>query len=499
MQEQPSLKQKTLSGMFWTFSDLIANQGLNFIIQIIFARLLTPRDFGIIGMITVFIAIAQTIVDSGFTNGLIRERDVGQREYSTVFFFNTAVALSLYIIMFISANAISNFFGEPQLVSIVKILGLVLVINSFGIIQRTILIRKIDFKTQIKVSIVSSIVSGIIGIIAAFTGYGIWSLVIRTLAREFMQTLLLSVFNRWKPSLIFCKTAFLRLFSFGWKLLLSQLISTVFENIYYLIIGKAYSASDLGYYTNASKLRDIASESVTEAIQKVSYPVLSSIQEHNERLKQGYRKIIKNSVFLTFPIMIGLAAIADPLYKFLYGEKWLNAIPFFQILCFSGLLYPLHAINLNILKVKGRTDLYLYLSILRRILAIITIGAVFLLKLGLFGLVWTAVINSFVSYLINSHFSADLLSYSTKDQIKDIMPVSLISVSMGILVYFCATLIPFTNFLKLMITVIIGLVWYIVLCRIFKIDELNTVFDLIKIVRKSGEKLKCTLSKSPSK
>jgi O-antigen/teichoic acid export membrane protein len=499
LQEQSSLKDKTLSGMFWTFSDLIANQGLNFIIQIIFARLLTPRDFGVIGMITVLIAVAQTIVDSGFTNGLIREREVGQREYSTVFFFNTAVALSLYFIMFISANAISNFFAEPQLVGILKILGLVLVINSFGIIQRTILIRKIDFKTQIKVSVLSSIVSGIIGIIAAFTGYGIWSLVIRTLAKEFMQSVLLAVFNRWKPSLIFCKATFLRLFSFGWKLLLSQLLSTIFQNIYYLIIGKAYSANDLGYYTNASKLRDIACESTTGAIQSVSYPVLSSIQENNKKLKEGYRKITKNSAFLTFPIMIGLAAIADPLYRFLFGEKWLAAIPFFQILCFSGLLYPLHAINLNILKVKGRSDLYLYLSIARRILGVTTIGLVFFFKLGLFVLVWTSVFDSCISYFINSYFSADLLSYSAKEQIKDVMPISLISASMGILVYFCGTLLPCANFLKLITEVLIGLVWYYFLCRIFKIEELNTIFDFLKIAQKCGENFKCSLSKSLSR
>ncbi len=269
MSQQNTLKKKTISGLFWSFSDLIANQGIRFIIQIVLARLLLPEDFGIIGMITVFIAVSQSIIDSGFSNALIREKDSTQEDYSTVFYFNLFMSIALYIVLFFSANAISVFFKAPKLISILRVLLLVLIINSFGLIQRTILIKNIDFKTQTKISVISSIISGIVAIFLAYLGFGVWSLVIQTLLMQFIQSLLLSFSNKWLPSLVFSMDSFKRLFGFGWKLLVSGLINTLYNNLYYLIIGKAFSASDLGYYTNAQKLRDTVSQSISTSVQKL--------------------------------------------------------------------------------------------------------------------------------------------------------------------------------------------------------------------------------------
>jgi len=478
MQEQSSLKKKTISGLFWSSSDLIANQGIRFIIQIALARLLLPEDFGIIGMITVFIAISQSIINSGFSNALIREKDSTQEDYSTVFYFNLSMAVLLYIILFFSAPGISGFFKEPQLVSIIRVLLFVLILNSFGLIQRTILIKKIDFKTQTKISVISSIVSGVIAILFAYLGFRVWSLVIQILLMQFIQSLLLSLSNRWIPSLAFSINSFKRLFGFGWKLLVSGLINTLYQNIYYVIIGRFFSATALGYYTNAQKLRDVASQSITTSVQKVSYPVLSSIQDDNHRLKVGYKKIIKNSVFITFPIMIGLVVIANPLINFLFGINWVASTPYFQVLCFAGMLFPLHAINLNILQVKGRSDLFLGLEIIKKVVGITLIGIVLFLKLGIIGLLWAAVLNSYIAYFINSYFSAELLSYSTKEQIKDIMPIFIVSILMGTLVYFSGTMLLANNLVKLVAQIFIGVVTYIGISRIAKIEELKTVYDL---------------------
>ena len=490
MQEQTSLKNKTITGMFWSFSDLISKQGINFLIQVILARLLLPKDFGIIGMITVFIAISQSFIDSGFGNALIRENKASQEDYSTVFYFNLAMAVVMYIVLFFSADAISSFFNEPQLVAILRVLALILIINSFGLIQRTMLVKKIDFKTQTRINVISSITSGIIGITFACLGYGVWSLVIKMLSMQFIQSLLLCLSNKWIPSLVFKMDSFKRLFGFGWKLLVSGLIDTLYKNIYYVIIGKSFSAIELGYYTNAQKLRDTASQSITRSVQRVSYPVLSSINGDNERLRLGYKKILKNSVFITFPMMIGLAVIANPFINLLFGTNWVASIPYFQVLCFAGMLLPLHAINLNILKVKGRSDLFLGLEVIKKVVGVTSIGIVLFLKLGIMGLLWTVVLNSYISYFINSYFSAELLSYSTKKQIKDIMPIFIVSIVMGTLVYFSGTVLPDNYFIKLLVQIFIGVVTYIGISRIAKIEELKTVYDMIGSVLKKGELVK---------
>lgn len=482
MQNGSTLKKKTIYGLFWSFSDLLANQGVQFIIQVILARLLVPEDFGIIGMITVFISVSESFIDSGFTNALIREKNPTQEDYSTVFYFNLFMAVFMYIILFFSAGTISNFFNEPRLIDILRVISLVLIINSFGLIQRTMLTKSINFKTQTKISVISSILSGIIAIIFAYFGFGVWSLVIRTLVMQFIQSFLLCIYNKWLPSLVFSVKSFKKFFGFGWKLLISGLINTLYNNIYLLIIGKKFSSTDLGYYTNAQKLRDVASQSITTSVQKVSYPTLSSIKEDEEKLRSGYKKIIKTSVYVTFPMMIGLLVVANPFIKLLFGEKWVNSISYFQILCLAGMLFPLHAINLNILQVKGRSDLFLGLEILKKVTAVIIIGIVLILKLGIIGLVWAMVINSYIAYFINSYYSAELLDYSTFEQIRDILPAFIASLLMGTIVYISGKVILSSNLVVLVIQILVGSVSYIAISKIMKIEEFNYLFETLKSI-----------------
>jgi O-antigen/teichoic acid export membrane protein len=489
MNDRDRLKIKTVWGVIWSLSSTLGKQFIQLLIQIVLARLLMPEDFGIIGMVTIFITISQVFIDSGFTNGLIRDKDSTQEDYSTIFFFNLMVAGILYLTLFASAGQISNFYGKPELVNLIRVLSLVLVINAFGLIQRTILIKSLNFKAQMKIDLVSSIVSGIIGIIFALFGLGVWSLVIRTLIMQLMQSVLLSLSNRWSPSLVFSTSSFKKLFSFGWKLLVSTIISRLYDNIYYLIIGRVFSAVDLGFYTNARKLKDTAADSITSSIQNVSFPVLSNIQNDAERLKRGYQKIIRNTVFITFPLILGLAAVAKPLFIILLGEKWLPAIPYFQIMCLSAQLNPLQAINLNMLQVKGRSDLFLKAGIYKRIIFFTSIGIVVFLHMGITALLWTSVINSYIAYIINTFYSRKLVSYSILEQIKDIKTTYIIAGTMALVTYSLGYILKFGDLIILVIQINVGVVFYIVLSFIFKVEELTTIYNIINpICRKLSNK-----------
>lgn len=474
------LKKKTISGLFWTFGEVIANQGVQFVIQIFLARLILPEEFGLIGMITVFIAISNSIIDSGFSNALIREKEVNQHDYSTVFYFNLITSIVVYVILYFSSPTISVFFAQPKLSLILRVLAITIIINAFGIIPRAILTRKINFKAQMIINISSSLVSGFIAIVLAYKGFGIWSLVFRTIIMQFIQVVMLSIVNRWRPSFVFSKNSFEKLFGFGWKILVSGLIDTIYNNLYYMVIGKMYSASDLGYYTNAQKLRDIAATSISTAVQKVSYPVLSCMQSEEEVLKNMYKKIIKSSVYITFPVMFGLAIVAKPLILFLFGDNWSQSIIYFQILCLAGMLYPLHAINLNILQVKGRSDLFLKLEILKKCVAITLIAISIFSKWGIIGLIWMKVVSSIIAFFINSYYSKSIIGYSTLNQIRDILPVLIITLFMGITTYFIGTFVPDYNFIKILIQISFGTIFFMIISYLFKIEEFFSILDIMK-------------------
>ncbi len=476
-----NLKTKTIKGMFWSFSEIVSLQGINFVVQIFLARLLMPEDFGLIGMITIFIAVSQSLIDSGFTSALIREKNVTNTDYSTVFYFNLVVSVVIYFILFFSSPLISNFFNELQLVSILRILSIVIIINAFGLIQRTILIREINFKTQTKITFISSVISGIVAIICAFLGFGVWSLVIRQILMQLVQSLLLIIHNKWIPTLEFNIESFKHFFGLGWKLLVSGLINTLYTNIYYPIIGKFFSATDLGYFTNAKKMNDVPSMATSQAVQKVSYPVLSQIQDNEVTLKNGFRKAIKNTTFINFPLMMGLAAIAEPLIKSLFGEKWAPSIPYFQIMCFAGMLYPLHSLNLNILQVKGRSDLFLKVEIIKKIIGICSIIIILLFGLGITGLLWAEVVTNIISFFINSFYSKKMIGYSTLDQIKDIYPIFFASMIMAGVVYSLLFFLHLNNILLLLIQIPVGILVYILLSHVFQIEEVKTIKSLLDL------------------
>lgn len=463
------IKQKTINGIIWSSIDNFASLAIAFIIGLVLARLLSPTDFGLIGMVTIFIAISNTFVNSGFSQALIKKKDCTQIDYSTVFYFNMTMGVILYSILFFASPFIASYFNEPELLKIVRVLSLVLIIDSLTIIQRTTLTKRVDFKLQTKISLIASTISGIISITLAFKGFGVWSLVAKTLIQQSANSILLWVYNRWRPLLVFSKQSFNELFGFGSKLLLSALIGTIYQNIYYLIIGKYFSAKELGFFTRAQQFSDLPSSNINGIVSRVSYPVLAELQDDKIRLKSGYKKIIKNTMFITFILMIGMAAVAEPMIITLIGEKWRTSIIYLQMLCFVGMLYPLHSLNLNMLNVQGRSDLFLRLEIIKKIIAIptIIIGVIWGVKIMILGMIF----NSLIAYYLNSYWSGKFINYPMKEQLKDVLPSLLIALTVGSIVYTLGLCLSFSPLLKLTTQILTGGLLVLIISELFKVEE----------------------------
>jgi teichuronic acid exporter len=472
-----SLKDKTISGLFWSFTDTFARLGIAFIVGVILARLLTPEEFGLIGMLTIFIALSQTFVNSGFSQALIRKKNCTDTDYSTVFYYNLGVSILFYSLLFIFSGAISRFFNEPMLQSLVRVLGLAVVFNAFTVIQRTQLVKRIDFKLQTRISVVAALTSGIIAIIMAYNGYGVWSLVMQQLTMFFFTSLLLWLWNRWTPLLVFSLKSFKELFSFGSKLLVSAIIATTFGNIYYLVIGRFFSATALGFYTRADQFKKMPSEILTQIISSVTYPVLSSFQDDLPRLKLNYQKLIKGTMLMTFVLMMGLAAVAEPLIITLIGEQWRQSIVYLQMLCFVGMMYPLHALNLNMLKVQGRSDLFLKLEVIKRILAIpvILIGVFIGIKAMIAGMI----VNTFIAYYLNSYWSGRFINYSMLNQVRDILPSFLVAMASAAIVFGLGYLLPLGYPAKLAIQVMTGALLVFMFCETTRLDAYLSLKEII--------------------
>ncbi|MDE6340273.1 MAG: lipopolysaccharide biosynthesis protein, partial [Muribaculaceae bacterium] len=317
-----SLKNKTVKGTVWSTIERFSVQGIQFVVMIIMARILTPADYGLVGMLAIFIAISQSLIDSGFSQALIRKQDRTEVDNSTVFYFNIGVGILLYFLLFFSAPFIALFYNEPQLIPITRVIGLSLVFNSFTVVQRAILTINLDFKTQAKASFIGAILSGAVGIYMAYTGFGVWSIVWQQITNLFIVTILLWILSQWKPIFAYSWESFMELFGFGSKLLISGLLETIFRNLYLIVIGKFFKVSDLGYYTRAHQFTDFASSNITGVFQRVTYPVLCTIQDDDASLSDVYRKLLKTSAFIVFPLMMGLAAVAEPMLISFLTEKW---------------------------------------------------------------------------------------------------------------------------------------------------------------------------------
>lgn len=445
--------------------------------MLVMARILTPADYGIVGMLSIFIAVSNTFIISGFSNALIRKIDRTEVDNSTVFYFNIVVGAIFYWILFFCAPLIARFYDMPILVPVTRVVSLSLIFGSFSIVQRAQFTVKLDFKTTAKISLTAAIISGIVGIILAYKNFGVWALIFQSLTSQVITTLTLWIVSKWRPIWVFSWKSFREMFSYGSKLLASGLLDTIFVNIYSLVIGKVYKASDLGFYNRSKSFSQLASSNITGVIQRVTFPVLASIQNEDERLRYGYSRILRISGFIIFPLMIGLAAVAYPLIMTLLTEKWIYSAVLLLPICLAGMWYPIHAINLNLLQVKGRSDLFLRLEIIKKILTIIVLVST--VPLGLYWMCWGSVFSSIICLIINTHYTGKLINLGFWKQMKDLFPTLGLSLSMGVAVWFSVSFIPFPDPALLVLGILEGALIYILGAKLFRFSEFSEIKSLL--------------------
>lgn len=481
-----SLKSKTIKGVGWSAVDALLGQGVTFIVGLVLARLLSPDEYGLIGICLIFTTVLNGIVDSGFSNALIRKKKVTDEDYNTMFTTNMAISIVLYALLFISAPFVSNFFHRIELTVLVRVTGLILFLNALSITQVTILTKNIDFKTKTKASLVSAIISGVIGIAMAFMGYGVWSLVAQQLSKQLLYTLCLWVLNKWWPKFTFYNDSFKYMWGFGWKLLASGILNNVWNQLYQVVIGRCYTSSTLGHYTRANECASIFSSNLTTIVQRVTFPVLSELQDDKKKLLVSYRKLIKVSMFVTVICMFALGAMAEPMIYSLIGPQWHQAATFLPFICITMSLYPLHAINLNMLQVQGRSDLFLYLEIVKKIITLIPIfiGAF----VGVYWMLCASIFTGFIAFLLNSWFTGKFLNYSSWQQLKDVLPSYLIALFIGFIVYLLKFLPLSYNLifpLQILATLIVG--W--IVNRIINLEEYCEIKNIVlTVIKKYGKK-----------
>lgn len=473
-----SLKSKTVKGTVWSSVERFSVQGIQFAVMIVMARLLTPSDYGLVGMIAIFIAISQSLVDSGFSQALIRKQDRTEVDNSTVFYFNIAVGGLLYLILFVCAPLIADFYGEPSLTPITRAIGLSVVFNSLAVVQRALLTVRLDFKTQAKASLAGCLVSGAVGIGMAYGGRGVWAIVWQQITNLFVVTSLLWVLSKWKPVPRYSWRSFRELFGFGSKMLASGLLDTLYRNIYLIVIGKVFRASDLGYYTRANQFSDFASSNITGIFQRVTYPVLCTIQDDTERLRDVYRRLLKTSAFVIFPLMMGLAAVSKPMVVTFLTEKWLFSAVLLVPLCFASMWYPVHAINLNLLQVEGRSDLFLRLEVIKKILGVAVLCVT--LPLGLVWMCWGSLVSSIIALVINTRYTGRLIGLGFMSQMRDLLPTFVLSIAVGGVVYLTVTFISMAAPVALAVGVLEGAAIYTAAARILRFSEFKELTAIIK-------------------
>lgn len=473
-----------LKNLFWRFSERTAAQGVSFIVSVVLARLLTPEDYGLIGLITVFISIATVFVSSGFGNALIQKKDATQTDFSSVFYFSIVMGLIMYAILFVCSPLIAGFYNEPLLTPIVRVLSISLVIAGINSVQQAYISKTMQFKRFFFSTIIGTIISAVVGIFMAYKGYGVWALVAQTLTNQVIDTCILWFTVKWRPTLEFSLKEMKKMFSYGWKLLFSNIIDTVYNNLYSLVIGKFYSAKDLGYYNRGRNIPNMVITNINGSIQSVMFPAFSNCQGDKVRLKAMVRRSIMTSTYIIFPAMIGLAAVSKPLTILLLTEKWLPSVPFMQFSCFILAFWPIHTTNLQAINAVGRSDIFLKLEIIKKIIgfSIMVLSIPFGLYIMMIGNCFSAILCS----VINASPNKKLLNYGYKEQIMDMLPAILLSVVMGVFVL-AWTFFDLNNILILVCQVLTGIIVYFFGSKILKLESYDYIVNMIRSLKKGSK------------
>ena len=480
-----SLKNKTVKGIGWSAADTYLGHGVTFLVGIVLARILSPAEYGLIGIVLIFTTVLNGVVDSGFSVALIRKKDASDEDYNTMFVTNMVMSLLMYVVLWLGAPTIAHFFERPELVSLTRVTGLILILQALSITQVTILTKRIDFKTKTKASLIAAVASGMVGIAMAFMGFGVWSLVGQKLSNTLLYSVCLWVLNRWWPNFSFSSGSFRYMWGFGWKMMVSGLLDRIWGQLYQVVVGRCYSPATLGQYTRSREYANMFSANFQTIIGRVTYPVLAEVQDNPERMVSAYRRIIKVTMFVTAVCMISLGAVAEPFIYCLIGPKWHQAATFLPLICISMSMYPLHAINLNMLKVQGRSDIFLYLEIIKKIIGI---GP---LCLGVFvGIYWMLVGSIFtgiIAYFLNSYYTGKKLGYSSWMQIKDVAPSYGLAFIIALSVYFIKYL-PVSNWVILPLQILIGVLVFFFVCNRMKMQEYQELKGMVQSLTKRKKK-----------
>jgi len=431
------LKKTAISSILWALWQQVSLKVVSFCVTIYISRLLEPAEFGLIAMLSIFVAIGNSLVDSGLTSSLIRTTHATDEELSTVFYFNLGGGAILYLSLFFAAPLIAEFYNQPILVPIARVYGLIFISNAFFGIQNALLNKEMKFKKQTNIQLPASVFGGIVGIGMAEEGYGVWSIVGMYLSNSFLSTALHWIYSSWRPLLVFNKASFKKHFNFGYKITASGLIDTAYQNLYLIIIGKFFSAGQLGLYSRADSISQLPINNISAAINKATYPLFAQVSENVAQLKYMYKKLIQQVMFWNAPALVLLALIAAPLFDLLLSTKWMAAVPYFKLLCISGVMYPLHSYNLNVLKVMGHTALFLKIETIKKI---ISITGIFLsISYGIYGLLYFQLFFNLIAYYLNSFYSGRLIGYPVKEQVADVLPIIVTTALCGLLCHWLTT------------------------------------------------------------
>lgn len=470
-------KRSVIGNFIWRFAERCGAQLVTFIVSIVLARLLDPTVYGTVALVTVFTTILQVFVDSGLGTALIQKKDADDLDFSSVFYFNFTICLILYIGMFIAAPFIANFYNDTTLVPVIRVISLTIVISGVKGIQQAYVSRNMLFKRFFFSTIGGTIASAIIGIIMAYMGFGVWALVVQQLSNTAVDTLILWLTVKWRPKKMFSWKRLKELLSFGWKLLCSTLIDTVYNNIRSLIIGRMYSSSDLAFYNQGEKFPKMIVTNINSSIDSVLLPTMSSAQDDKERVKNMTRRAIKTSTYIMAPLMMGLVFCAPIIVELVLTNKWIGCVPFLRIFCITYMFYPVHTANLNAINSLGRSDLFLKLEIIKKI-----VGMILLLStmwFGVMAMAYSLLVSSILNQIINSWPNKKLLNYGYVEQLKDILPGIMLAIFMGAVVYFLG-FIKLPSIITLVIQIIVGGSIYIVMSMIFHLESFEYLSEMLK-------------------
>lgn len=474
-----SLKKKATLSLVWTFTQQFGNQLIGFVVSLVLARILLPSEFGLIGMISVVLAIGNVLLDGGLTKSLIRDPECDQEDYSTVFSFHLIASIIIYAGIYILAPFIADFYDQPILTAITRVYSITIIITSFSVVQLARLTKEMNFKTQAIIAIPAAVIGGITGVWMAYTGYGVWSLVWSSLVTSLVSTIQLWIYSDWVPGFGFDRKKFRKHFDFGYKLTLSDLLNRIFNNIFLIVIGKYFSAAQVGFYTRAETMKQLPVTNITNALNKVTYPLFVSIQDDDVRLKRVYKKLMLMVMFVLAPVLIFLAVLAEPVFVFLFTDKWLPAVPYFQILCVTGILFPLHSYNLTILNVKGRSDLFLKLEVIKKVIIVITIIAA--IPFGIMALLYGQVLISVLGFFINASYTKRFINYTGLQQLKDVFPIIILATIAAVFIYIVDVhgMQEQMNILRILAGGLTGLVIYVAVAYLLKFSSLTEFINLI--------------------